>query len=154
MLSCRIVTVILFFFVMTNFPTNRYRSILQVIIIYYRCFLACSKITFDIKGHFWLLWTIYSLQAERTVFIIHLSPGPLGSKMPRPGFAIRHCVTLTDNCAVVRLGSQTNWTPDLRKGKDVHVRPFACTCHIVDVHIHAAVGKWLMRYRYCIYTVC
>ena len=22
------------------------------------------------KGHFWLLWTIYSLQAERTVFII------------------------------------------------------------------------------------
>ena len=35
---------------MTNFPTNHYRSILQVILIYYRCFLA--KTTFDIKGHF------------------------------------------------------------------------------------------------------
>ena len=32
---------------------------------------------------------------------------------------------------------------DPRKGGDVPVRPCACTCHSVDVHIHAVVGNRL-----------
>ncbi|CAI9544648.1 unnamed protein product [Staurois parvus] len=36
---------------MTNFPTNHYHSILQVVLIYYR-FSIWSKTAFDLKGRF------------------------------------------------------------------------------------------------------